>query len=346
MSDTGVAAMSDTLVQESSLVATPAVTSTASADVANVTNVTSGEQIIDKTSTIRTDNALATTLTAPAAPVESVLNEYVLSLLGDAPRAELELGPAIHKDISLRWDEILSKGLKEEIKNKIVEEYTIPINLDKLVPPKLNAEVISALASTPSPVKRDFALQQRQKQIGIALAALSKTLNTLLTANCIDAPETAIKPLSDGCRLLCELFYSETRTRRAFIISSINSQMKEQLIETVAGKFLFGENLADRLKTAQSIHRSGNILQPLPNKPNNNLNSRTPYRRQTTATTAVASRPDAGRFLRSARARPPPPPQQSATRGGFRPQQGPRPTYAPQRQQRRGPAPQPFQRRR
>lgn len=172
--------------------------------------------------------------------------------------------------------------------------------------------------------------------MGIVLAALSKTLNALVYDSSISTPESVIEPLSDASRLLCELFYSETRTRRGFIISSINSQMKEQLMETTPNKFLFGENLADGLRTAQNIHRSANILQPNQNRHNfprnfnnNFLNTRTPYRRP------AAGRPDAGRQQQSAR----------AGARAYRAQQYGRRRSPPPPQRRRPPPPPPHRRR-
>lgn len=102
----------------------------------------------------------------------------------------------------------------------------------------------------------------------------------------------------------------------SFFLSHINSQMKQQLIESTPGKYLFGEDLADRIRTAQNIHRSGNVLQPTQNRPsvsrnannNNHLNLKTPYRRAAAA--AAAGRQRSGspaRPSRPFRPRPLPP---------------------------------------
>lgn len=172
--------------------------------------------------------AVPPTATSMVTPEDPILDELTLTLLGDAPRNDVEMGLPSHRDISLRWLEIIAKGFQDDtIKAKILAEYPIPSNLDKLVPPILNAKVVSALATTPTLIKRDYALQQRQKQIGIILAALSKTLNYLLCDKSLSAPESVIKPVSDASRLLCQLFHKESRTRRSFIISHGNVRQSQ-----------------------------------------------------------------------------------------------------------------------
>lgn len=58
-----------------------------------------------------------------APPDDPVLNDIILALLSDAPRSDAAPGPPVHRDISLRWLEILSKGFKDEpTKTKIIVE--------------------------------------------------------------------------------------------------------------------------------------------------------------------------------------------------------------------------------
>ncbi|CAK1601011.1 unnamed protein product [Parnassius mnemosyne] len=233
--------------------------------------------------------------------MEVELDESILSLLGDAPQSAIQLGPPVYKDIASRWQDILLRGLKEDTKLKLLSDYVIPNNLDRLISPILNAELKAALPDTL--VKRDFSLQQRQKQIAITLSALSSSMDILLTNKTQDTPQIILKSLSDACRLLCDSFYNETRLRRLFIINAINIQIRNAIIVTILDKYLFGENISDKLKAAQNIKKSSAILKPSRRPPfnknnfirnppfansNRNLNQKGPSRR-------IAVRSDMGR---------------------------------------------------
>ncbi|XP_045497532.1 uncharacterized protein LOC123695669 [Colias croceus] len=111
---------------------------------------------------------------------ELELGEDVLQLLGDAPKTDTSLGPAIHKDVASRWQDILSKGLPKEIKDILYKEYLVPNNCDLLLAPALNPEVKAALPE--ALIKRDTSLSYRQKQLGVALSALA-TVTQMVIAN-------------------------------------------------------------------------------------------------------------------------------------------------------------------
>lgn len=48
--------------------------------------------------------------------MEKELDDEILQLLGDVPKPEVALGPAVHKNIATRWQEILKNGLQKETK--------------------------------------------------------------------------------------------------------------------------------------------------------------------------------------------------------------------------------------
>lgn len=189
------------------------------------------------------------------------LDGDILQLLGDAPKPDAPLGPPIHKDVASRWQEILVKGLSKEVKDKMLTEYLIPSNCDLLTAPALNPEAKAAL-SEPS-VKRDAFLMQKQKQLGVALSALSSA-TTLILAN-ETSKQKLLKPISDACRMLCDSHFIETKSRRNLVISSTNMQLKDTLTESVRDKsWLFGENITEKVKTAKNIQRSGDDLKNQP----------------------------------------------------------------------------------
>ncbi|XP_026736564.1 uncharacterized protein LOC113500090 isoform X2 [Trichoplusia ni] len=269
----------------------------------------------DLIQTVNTGPPIPLTEELPGSPKKQVESEKsetndlelegsILSLLGEAPEINTDLGPPVHKDIAARWREVLQKGLKEVNRDEIIKNYPIPNNLDLLIPPILNPEVRAALPE--GLVKRDLSICYRQKEMGVSLSALSKSMYMLICEanNCLtDNKSATLKPLSDACRLLCDLYQTETKRRRLYIISSINVKMKEIITDTVPGKYLFGDNICEKLKAAQSIDKSGQMLKAIQNRPFLNtknivtpnvrtLNSKIPYRRG-------AARTNMGRQRRS-----------------------------------------------
>ncbi|XP_047990197.1 uncharacterized protein LOC125229407 [Leguminivora glycinivorella] len=185
------------------------------------------------------------------------LDEETLQLLGNAPKVDTPLGPAIHKDIASRWQDILSKGLPKDQKDKLLEEYLVPSNCDLLQAPALNPEAKVPLNEVM--IRRDVSLMHKQRQIGLALSALATTMEMVVLNE--TSKTKLLKPLSDACRILCDSHYMETKTRRSLILSSINTDLKETLTEVPRdSNFLFGENVSEKVKTAKNIQRSGEVL--------------------------------------------------------------------------------------
>lgn len=60
----------------------------------------------------------------------------------------------------------------------------------------------------------------------------------------------------DAGRLLCDLQYADSITRRNFVFYSVKKEFKDQLLTTKIDKFLFRENLAETLKTAKAVSKS------------------------------------------------------------------------------------------
>lgn len=279
--------------------------------------------------------AAATDTATPAGQEEIQLDEEILQLLGDAPKVDVELGPNIHTDIAARWQEILSKGLPREVKEKLLKEHVIPGNCPLLMAPLMNAEVKAALPD--ALVKKDGFLAERQKQLGIALAALAQATQLLITNG---GSSTVIKAVSDACRILCDLHYIDTRSRRGFAISATNTSLKETLLQTKRDKYLFGENITDKVKSAKTIEKSGADLKQVQKIAVQKFAKSNFYKTKALNTRALqrktSGKPDAGRNRAAAgatgapraasaaasaarppppRARsPPPPPRRAITR--------------------------------
>lgn len=204
-----------------------------------------------------------------ALPEEELeLDEDILKMLGDAPKPETALGKSIHKDVAKRWNDILLKGLQKEVKEKLLEEYLVPSNCSLLSAPILNPEAKAALPETL--VKRDNSILQKQKQLGVALSALAQATDLLLKNE--TAAQKILQPISDACRILCDSHHLETKTRRYFVTSSINTNLRDTLSDTTRDDHLFGTNVTDKLKAAQAIQKSGDTLKNTPKPFNNRFN--------------------------------------------------------------------------
>lgn len=226
------------------------------------------------------------------------------------------------------------KGLQKEVKEKLFEEYLVPSNCELLIAPVLNPEAKAALPDFL--VKRDTSLMHRQKQIGSALAALAQATELIIKQN--SSPQDILKPISDACRILCDSHFSETKTRRNFVISAINTKLKDALINTERDKFLFGDNVSDKVKAVQNIQKSGDTLKSTPkssynqfNKNNfsvrnktqkGNLNFKPLHRKPSNQ-----SKPDAGRSR--------PAPAQAASRSSAQNYRADRPRSPPRKPYRR-----------
>lgn len=243
------------------------------------------------------------------------LDEDTLQLLGDAPKTDISMGPSVHKDIANRWQDILAKGLAKDVKEKLLKSYFVPNNCDLLLAPALNPEVKAALQD--ALVKRDTALMYKQNQLGVALSALASATDMIISNE--TSKQKLLKPISDACRILCDSHFWETKTRRNFVISSININLKDALLETKRGSFLFGENVTDKVKAAKTIQQSGDALKyaqrnkpkVIPKGPNKGHLNYNPQHRKT------GNKPNNTRRAARPAYRPPPPPQPSGSSRRF-----------------------------
>ncbi|CAH1647132.1 unnamed protein product [Spodoptera littoralis] len=181
------------------------------------------------------------------------LDEEIMCLLGQTPSKEKKLGSDIQKDLALRLEHITTMGLKKESRKEIIENNLIPSNCTKINAPKLNPEIKAALSEIL--IKKDNALEAKQVQIAATISCLGNALTKIFLSDFKD--QAVIKSLIEASRLLCDTQHRESMTRRSFICSSIKKDFKEQLYNTEVDSFLFGEKLADTLKAAKAISKSG-----------------------------------------------------------------------------------------
>lgn len=188
---------------------------------------------------------------------EDKLPEDILEILGFTEPKQSK-GQALQKDIVQLWSEILKNGLKKADKEDISENNLPFDNCPLMIPPKLNPEVNMAI-NDPNR-KRDHLIEIRQKQISTVLACLGAALQLCVKGDIQQNKATIIKKINEGCKMLCDSFFLDTRGRRSLILSTINKNMKESLLQTEPLTYLFGDNLTEKIKTAKSVQRSGQDL--------------------------------------------------------------------------------------
>lgn len=81
----------------------------------------------------------------------------------------------------------------------------------------------------------------------------------------------------DVGRILCDIQHSESQARRNFALYSLKKELKDQLDTTKIDKFLFGNDLADTLKTAKAVSKSSSEMKPESTKPKASTSSNKTY---------------------------------------------------------------------
>ncbi|KAI8440989.1 hypothetical protein MSG28_009266 [Choristoneura fumiferana] len=139
---------------------------------------------------------------------------------------EVGYGPDLLPQICSRWQGIIKKGLEKAEKVNIVKKYLPPANFKLVDAPKLNPEAQAAAGN-----------------------------------------EDIMTLLSDSGRLLCDYHHAESSTRKQFLLTGLeNKTAREALKDTEVDQWLFGENLADKLKASKAIERSSKDLRGSQNK--------------------------------------------------------------------------------
>nr|CAI5859641.1 unnamed protein product [Callosobruchus analis] len=157
------------------------------------------------------------------------------------------------------WTRILSSGLAVETTENIIKKCIPPENCRELRPPLINPEV--KRASPENSVRRDARIAQLQQQIGAVTGANREY----------------IKFLNDIGRLLCDVYYNGSVSRRELLCLNLNKDFKEALKDSPIEKWLFGSNLVTILKTAKELEKSTEQLKVPKNNFNNQLQENMKY---------------------------------------------------------------------
>lgn len=191
---------------------------------------------------------------------ESELDPELLQALGDAPGDLPVYGSDIHDKLAQLWLPILKKGMQKEVKEKLLKDYSIPSNCKLLKAPTLNAEISAAISDIVR--TRDKKIQAKQDQLGLGISAISKAMSLLLTS---DDKVQAVKILSDGCRILTDIHYTESQVRTKLITPGLEKAFLTIIQDQERDETLFGSKLPEKIKASKAIEKQGLQIKKTPN---------------------------------------------------------------------------------
>ncbi|XP_057327400.1 uncharacterized protein LOC130668903 [Microplitis mediator] len=179
------------------------------------------------------------------------LDVEIVEILGEDPLAEDPQVGVLHPEIATRWSNFISDGLKKELKSELLAKYPRASNC-QLEAQTLNPEVAASMQD--AALKRDKFACEIQNVIGSAMLALGKGISMMLDEkeDGVDRMQL-LQYLSDSGRLLAEAHHREAMTRRSFILPGMKKNIKEVLEKSKPDKFLFGEDLSEKIKSTKSI---------------------------------------------------------------------------------------------
>lgn len=149
----------------------------------------------------------------------------------------------------------------------------------------MNPEVAATMNDVA--LKRDKFAAQTQNLTGSAMLALGLAITTLLEANGEEGIDKnqLLEYLCDAGKLFADSHHQEAMTRKSFILPGMEKNIKDVLEKSRPDKFIFGENLPEKIKSTKSIEKIASDLKPktvfkkAPLKPANQLNWKSPHRR-------------------------------------------------------------------
>ncbi|KAF9794867.1 hypothetical protein SFRURICE_005102 [Spodoptera frugiperda] len=164
------------------------------------------------------------------------LQDDVLIALGNPSCSDKSYSESIHPEIIRRVENVLTSGLEKERKDELLKKYLISNNFALLEAPKLNRELEGLLSD---PIKeRDKRIEERQQQLGVALSAVLSCLDNFVK---VDPNPAKIEVLTDVARLLSDLHYNDTCTRKKLVAVNLDKDIVKTTESAKRDSFLFGE---------------------------------------------------------------------------------------------------------
>lgn len=186
-------------------------------------------------------------------------------LFGAVTSKEDPLGPVIEQGLATRWDLICSEGIRKDDRQELLKKHPVPANCKGLKAPILNTKIKSAKSMTAICLRKDGAKETAQKQLGALLTALGKAMTGLLENKTSEElkDETLtlnFTHLSDAAKLGTDLHYYMSLSRRSAVAYHVNPVVLKAVENTKIDEFLFGKDLQERVKTAQSVDKASSSM--------------------------------------------------------------------------------------
>lgn len=161
--------------------------------------------------------------------------------------------------VTQTWRDLTRNGLPADQRIAFLKKYSPSEELSFLKGPKLNPECKSALKNN-AIVKRDEYCGLNQNQLGSALFAFGEAISDLLkpeTQRSLNAEaREAVGKINEGVKIVADLFYRLSLSRRALIKSAFNNMAKSTADSIPADNLLFDVSFGEEIKKAASMEKS------------------------------------------------------------------------------------------
>ena len=175
------------------------------------------------------------------------------------------MGPDLLKVIADGWINIMQSGLPKDTKEELIKKYPCPSNCTMLKAPELNPEIKPNV--NPNVLKKDYYQQLTQSQLGTGINVIGQSLSLIIDRENYAKDESKffkelIAKLGDAGRLLTDLHFGISKTRRLFILPFLSLISKSITENCKVDTLLFGKKFAELFKNAASIESSKGIGKP------------------------------------------------------------------------------------
>nr|CAI5854854.1 unnamed protein product [Callosobruchus analis] len=177
--------------------------------------------------------------------VEAPVTDTVLDLFGEDPSHDKKTGADMLPDLAKRFNYSLANGFEREVITKLIAKHPPAANCSGLVPPILNPEIAEAFKNRDK-VREDKFLLSMQESVAATIMALYKETKAALDAN------KSAEFLADSTKLILETFHKISLHRRYLLSPLLNIKYKKMLESQPIDKFLYGEDLLEKLKHTQA----------------------------------------------------------------------------------------------
>lgn len=203
------------------------------------------------------------------------LDEEVLDMLGVDPNKEQSPTYDLHQDVALRLTHWLQNGIDKDKKDELLKKYGIPNNCNYLNAPTLNDEIKIILKSSISganTLRKDSFQMQLQTQLGKGISAIGIATNIVLKEK--DLTKILLPSLSDALKLLGDLQFLMSKSRRYVIEPYLGKNAKEVARQCQTDEFLFGKNFTEKWKTEKQLVNTTKELKANFQKDRTNLDNK------------------------------------------------------------------------